>query len=80
MLCIITANNQNLTNEIAKLINPFLLHYPLTNNEPVTTFAFPFSPAEWDRGPLYEFVLNHVLELENPMDAFRIQVNEVNCG
>ena len=80
VLCIITANNQNLTNEIAKLINPFLLHYPLTDNEPVATFAFPFSPAEWDRGPLYEFVLNHVLELENPMDAFRIQVNEVNCG
>ena len=80
VLCIITAKTQSIASEIAKLINPFLLHYPLTDDEPVTTFAFPFSPADWNRGPLYEFVINHILELQNPMDAFRIQMNEVSYG
>ncbi len=80
VLCVITADTQTIASEIAKLINPFLLHYPLTEDEPVATFAFPFSPADWNRGPLYEFVLNHILELQNPMDAFQIQINEVSYG
>ncbi len=29
-----------------------------------------------DRGALHEFVLNHVLELADPMDAFRLVVKE----
>ena len=80
VLCIVAASTQNLASEIAKLINPFLLHYPLTEEEPVATFAFPFSPADWNRGPHYEFVLNHVLELQQPMDAFQILLSEVNHG
>ena len=38
------------------------------------TFAFPFSPAEIDRGPVYEFCLNHVMWLDDPMDAFSLEV------
>ena len=60
--------------EIAKLSNPFLLHYPLTDDEPQATFAFPFSPAEIDRGPHYAFCLHHVLTLDDPMEAFRLEV------
>ena len=60
------------------LINPFVLHYPLTQNEPLPTFAFPFSPAQTDRGELYEFALNHVMELDDPMSAFKLEVVEVN--
>jgi hypothetical protein len=41
------------------------------------TFAFPFSPAEIDRGAAYEFVLHHVMELADPMDAFRLEVTDV---
>ncbi|HSG35944.1 MAG TPA: acyclic terpene utilization AtuA family protein [Paracoccaceae bacterium] len=73
---IITAPSQETANEIGKLLNPFLLHHPLTREEEQPTFAFPFSPAEIDRGAIYEFCLNHVMELDNPMDAFMLEVRD----
>ena len=76
VLCLITSKNQ-ISTEIAKLINPFLLHFPLSSNEELPTFAFPFSPVHSDRGCVYEFALNHILELDNPMDAFQIEISEV---
>lgn len=78
VLLIITAQTQALAAEIGKLANPHLLHYPLTENEELPTFAFPYSPAQSDRGALYEFALNHVLELDDPMSAFRLTVTEVS--
>ena len=77
VLGIVTAQSQAMAAEIGKLINPFVLHYPLTEDEELPTFAFPYSPATTDRGALYEFTLNHVLELEDPMQAFRLEVSEV---
>ncbi len=77
VLTIVTAQTQDRATEIAKLLNPALLHLPITSDEPMPTFAFPFSPAEIERGPLYEFCLNHVLTLNDPMDAFRLEVLEV---
>jgi hypothetical protein len=73
---IITAETQEQANEIGKLLNPFLLHHPLTREEEQPTFAFPFSPAEIDRGAIYEFCLNHVMELADPMDAFSLEVRD----
>ena len=73
-LGIVTARTQALAAEIAKLLNPYLLHHPLTRDEEQPTFAFPFSPAEIDRGPVFEFCLNHVMRLADPMDAFRLEV------
>jgi hypothetical protein len=74
VLGIVTAPTQAEASEIGKLINPFVLHYPLTDDEELPTFAFPYSPATTDRGALYEFALNHVMRLDNPMDAFRLEV------
>jgi len=77
VLCIVTSKTDTISTEIAKLINPFLLHYPLTDNEELPTFAFPYSPVHSDRGCVYEFALNHTLELNNPMEVFRIKISEV---
>lgn len=77
---IVTAQSADLAKEIAKVLNPYLLHHPLTKEEEVPTFAFPFSPAEIDVGPVYEFGLNHVLKLDHPMDAFSLEVFEVKNG
>jgi len=77
VLGIVTAATQAIAAEIGKLINPFVLHYPLTEDEELPTFAFPYSPATTDRGPLYEFALNHVMALDDPMSAFRLTVSEV---
>ena len=71
---IVTADSQELANEIGRILNPYLLHHPLTREEEQPTFAFPFSPAEIDRGPVYAFCLNHVMVLEEPMSAFSLEV------
>lgn len=74
---IVTAETEALSREVAKMLNPYLLHHPLTEQEEMPTFAFPFSPPEMPRGAIYEFCLNHVLELDDPMQAFRLSVEEI---
>lgn len=76
-LCLITARDQAMADEIGRLANPFLLHMPLTEDEPLPTFAFPYSPAQTSRGAVYEFALNHVMGLDTPMEAFRLELSEV---
>lgn len=74
---IVTAETDALSVEVAKMLNPYLLHHPLTEDEEMPTFAFPFSPPEMPRGAVHEFCLNHVLHLTDPMDAFRLHVEEI---
>ena len=80
VLVIVTAQTQALCDEIGKLINPFLLHYPLTDNESLPTFTFPYSPAQSTRGALYEFCINHILSVEDPMLVVRLECAEVTVG
>jgi hypothetical protein len=77
VMAIATAATQEGARDVARLLNPYLLHWPLTANEPMPTFAFAFSPPEMDRGALYEFALNHVLQISDPMAAFQLEVQEV---
>ena len=77
VLGLVTAQTAETAEEIGKLINPYVLHYPLTKDEELPTFAFPYSPAQSERGPIYEFALNHVMELDHPMQAFRLEISEV---
>jgi hypothetical protein len=76
---IVTAPTEAVSREVAKILNPYLLHHPLTEQEEMPTFAFPFSPTEMPRGEIYEFCLNHVLELDNPMNAFRLETLEIGA-
>lgn len=77
VLGIVTCPTAEQAAEGAKILNPYLLHHPLTEDEPMPTFAFPFSPAEMQRGALYEFCLNHVMEIDDPMSAFVLETHEV---
>jgi len=79
VLGIITAQSESQGEEIAKLINPFLLHYPLSDNESLPTFAFPYSPAHSKRGELFNFCMNHTIELSEPMDVFRIVTRQAGA-
>ena len=38
------------------------------------SFAFATSPAHIDRGAAYEFVLNHVVDVDSPTDMFRLEM------
>ena len=77
VLGIVTAGSEATSREVAKILNPYLLHHPLTEQEEMPTFAFPFSPPEMGRGEVFEFCLNHVLTLDDAMDAFDLTVQEM---
>ena len=79
VLGIVTAPSEMVAKEVAKMLNPYLLHMPLTDDEEMPTFAFPFSPNEMNRGEIYEFCLNHVMELDDPMQAFSLTVEQVRA-
>lgn len=42
--------------------------------------AFPYSPREHKLGPVYEFNIWHLLELEDPCEPFDIQIREFPKG
>ncbi|MEO1562933.1 MAG: acyclic terpene utilization AtuA family protein [Pseudomonadota bacterium] len=77
VMVIVTAPTQEQATEIARALNPALLHLALDADEALPTFAFPFSPAETERGPIYEFCLNHVMALNDPLEAFSFDTVEV---
>lgn len=71
LMAIVTAQSQETANEIAKFCNPVLLHFPLQADDPMPSFAFPFSPAEVELGRLYEFKLQHVVAIDDPCELVR---------
>jgi len=76
----VRAADQATANAIAKIANPYLLHLPLPDMTHMPSFAFAMSPAEIERGPVYEFVLNHAVDVADPRDLLRTVYTEVNHG
>ncbi|CAM5699977.1 acyclic terpene utilization AtuA family protein [Streptomyces canus] len=71
VMLLVNAPSQATATAIAKVANPLMLHLPLPEMEYLPSFAFPTSPAETERGPAYEFVLNHVVDVDSPTSMFR---------
>jgi hypothetical protein len=63
---------------IAQTANVLLLHMPLPGMKHLPSFAFVPSPAEIERGPAYEFVLNHVVEVADGTELVRTSMSEVS--
>ncbi|WP_077000482.1 acyclic terpene utilization AtuA family protein [Variovorax sp. KK3] len=76
LLFVATAQTQALATQIAKTCNPWFFHLPLEDEMDLPTYAFPFSPAEIERGEVYEFRLNHVIRTNGPME--RVQTRFVD--
>lgn len=72
LLLVVTAETQDLATRIAKACNPHFFHFPIEPDTPLPSYGFPFSPAEVERGPVYEFKLNHVVQLEDPLELVRM--------
>jgi hypothetical protein len=68
---IATAEDQATATQLAKFANPLLLHAPLEGEEALPSYAFLGSPAEIERGPIHEFVLQHAIDVNTPGELFR---------
>ncbi|MEV4347691.1 acyclic terpene utilization AtuA family protein [Actinoplanes sp. NPDC049596] len=76
VMLLVNAADQATATAIAKLANPLMLHLPTPDMNYLPSLAFATSPAETERGPAYEFVLNHVVDVESPTALFRIDLPE----
>ncbi|MFT3820245.1 MAG: acyclic terpene utilization AtuA family protein [Rubrivivax sp.] len=71
LLFVATAATQALATQIAKTCNPWFFHLPVQEESELPTYAFPFSPAEIERGQVFSFRLNHVLHVGHPLERVR---------
>jgi hypothetical protein len=76
---IATAADQVTATKVTKLANPYLLHMPLPGMDHLPSFAFMSSPADIERGALYEFLLQHVVAVDRPDELFRTEISEVGA-
>jgi hypothetical protein len=74
----VRAADQTTATAVAKVANPLMLHMPLAGMDNLPSFAFMTSPAEIERGAVYEFVLNHVVEVDHPLELFRIEMEAIS--
>jgi len=76
VMLLVNAPDQATATTIAKIANPLMLHLPTSDMDYLPSLAFATSPAETERGPAYEFVLNHVVDVGEPTGMFRIETTE----
>jgi len=76
VMLLVSAEDQQTATAISKLANPLLLHLPLPAMKYLPSFAFATSPAHIERGAAYEFVLNHVVNVDSPTEMFRLEMTE----
>lgn len=73
VLFIATARTQELANSIAHACNPYFFHYPARMDKELPSYGFAFSPADVPRGQVYEFKLNHVVAVSDPLELVRFE-------
>lgn len=76
VLLLVTTANADEALAIARLANPLLLHHGLPEDTSMPSFSFPYTPAETPRGPVYEFCLDHVMQVDDWRDACRLDIIE----
>jgi hypothetical protein len=74
VMLLVNAGDQATATAVAKIANPLMLHLPTPDMPYLPSLAFATSPAETERGAAYEFVLNHVVDVDTPAALFRIEL------
>ncbi len=78
LLFTITTAKQATSSAIAKSLSHFALHFPIPEwRGLISGLAFPLTPPELDKGPVYRFNLNHIVVPEDPLEMFRTEYLEV---
>jgi hypothetical protein len=68
----VVAKTQELANSICATVRSTFLHYGYEGRKSTAgNLAFPFAPSDIEFGPVYEFSVYHLMEMNN--NAFRIE-------
>jgi Acyclic terpene utilisation family protein AtuA len=74
----VISDSQELSHSIASALSHMAVHNPIPEwHGLISGVAYPFAPSEIDRGPVYEFHLNHVLLPDTPTSLFPIEMGAV---
>jgi len=78
VLLVVVAPTQELASGAAAAGGHAILHFAVPQwRGLVSNLAFPVAPHLTDLGPAYSFVLNHVVELDDPLEFFPVRFEEV---
>jgi hypothetical protein len=74
----VVAPSQELASDILPIVWHTGLHHPIPEHQGlVSNLSFPFSPPGADMGPVYRFCINHVWELNDPCEPFRMTMENL---
>jgi hypothetical protein len=80
-LCLLieaTAATQELASSIAEIVRHQALHLPIPEwSGLITALACPYNPAHLERGAVYQFNVNHVIEPDDPYEMFPMSLHSV---
>jgi hypothetical protein len=80
-LCLIievTAPTQELASSIASSVRHLALHHPVPEwSGLITALACLYTPAYLERGPVYRFNMNHILEPDDPCEMFPMEIMSI---
>jgi hypothetical protein len=69
------APTQDLADTIVSLARSTALHQPFPGRKATAgNLAFPFSPSDLSGGPVYEFALYHLMEVDDPESMFPVNL------
>src|SRR5947208_2227472 len=75
----VISDSQELSHAIAASVSHLAVHNPIPKwHGLISGVAFPYSPPELDRGPVYDFHLNHGLVPGCPTSLFHTEFEEVS--
>jgi hypothetical protein len=78
VLITVTAPDQATAHAVSTFVAHVSGHLPIPEYDGlVSTLAYPYSPPETDRGPLYRFTLHHVVTGVAPTELFRTTTEEL---
>jgi len=70
----VIAKTQELANTICSTVRSTLLHYGYEGRKSTAgNLAFPFAPSDVEFGPVYEFSIYHLMEVEDGLKPFKIE-------
>ena len=77
MVLTVTADTQEKATQVAKAFNPLLLHLNIFPDMQMPSFGFLYSPAEMERGKIYEFKLYHTVSVDDPLELLRFRYDSI---
>ena len=78
ILAEVIGDTQEIANAVLALTRVTLLHTDFPGRMcKEGNMAFPFSPSDIERGPVYRFSLQHVVEIDDPLRMFPIEYEMV---